>query len=386
MKHEIKLREFDFESKNYQILPGTAQYYCAKHDKSIRLNIAGEDSVSRGNNAFSRDIDVLENRCFRYQILTPQDAKRTNKITFMFHGFNEKDWTKYLPWAETICQKTGSSVVLFPIAFHMQRAPKRWSNPRDMYAQCKQRKILYPKVESSSFSNVAISLRIHNLPNRFIWSGLQSYYDVLQLVEECKSGLHPYIDKDFKADFFAYSIGGFLALTLKLCNFEGYFSDSKVCLFCSGAALRDLAPVSKFILDSEAYAALYSYIITNFEQNRRKDELVSHYLGGEHPEGQILYSLFDVANLQKTREDLLKLYQHQIFAIGLTKDTVIAPRGISRLLKGEHRDISIPVHELDFDRIYSHEDPFSISLLSCEETKKDFDSVFSLVCSFFTGS
>lgn len=382
MSFSTQIHDFDFASQAYHILPGARDYFCAKH-KAHFQQVLGE-SVSNEENVSRKDLDVLENRSFRYQIVCPKGTAASDRITLLFHGFNEKDWAKYIPWANAICEYTGNSVLLFPIAFHMQRAPARWSNPRAMYALSKERKHTYPSVRQSSLSNVAISMRIHKMPQRFIWSGLQSYYDVIQLLEECKSGKHPFINRNTKFDIFAYSIGGFLALTLKLCNYAGYFTQSRVCLFCSGATLKDLAPVSKFILDSEAYAKLYAYVISDFQTNLQKDDLLAHYLGKDHLEGQIFSSLFATDYLKTFRDNLLKACAEQIYAIGLSKDTVIPVAGIISLLQGEDKDISIRVDVLDFARDYTHEDPFNFSSENDSEARQNCKYIFRKVCDFFT--
>lgn len=381
MSFSSQIREFSFESKASQILPGASEYTCAKHKAHFVRE--QERMLFRGENIFCPDLEVLENKKFSYQILCPSGATGIKRVILMFHGFNEKDWAKYLPWAEAICASTGSSVLMFPIAFHMQRAPKLWSNPRAMYALCKDRKLKHPLVNQASLSNVAISMRIHTLPQRFIWSGLQSYYDVIQLLRECKLGVHPLLNIDTQFDIFAYSIGGFLALTLKLCNFDDYFKQSRVCLFCSGAYLKDLAPVSKFILDSEAYAALYAYVITDYQKHLHSDNLLQHFMGSAHPEGQLFSSLFETTNLKDTREHLLKQYARQIYAISLSKDSVIPAAGIRSLLHGDKQDIDIRVDELDFDREYTHEDPFSFASSDNPESRQNFEQVFQRVCEFY---
>ena len=125
-------------------------------------------------------------------------------------------------------------------------------------------------------SNVAISMRLHSMPQRFVWSGLQTYYDVIQLITECREGRHPYIEKDFEFDIFAYSIGGFLSMILKLTDHRNYFSDSKVCMFCGGATFNRFSPVSKFILDSEANVALYSFLVEHVDRIMQKDRITSY--------------------------------------------------------------------------------------------------------------
>lgn len=57
-------------------------------------------------------------------------------------------------------------------------------------------------------------------------------------------------------------------------------------LFCGGAVFNRLSPVSKFILDSEANVALYSFVIEHLESHLKKDHRLHHYLRENHPEGQ----------------------------------------------------------------------------------------------------
>ena len=56
------------------------------------------------------------------------------------HGLNERNWSKYLTWAEYLSSKTGKIVILFPIAFHINRSPVGWSNPRYLQSIFTKRK------------------------------------------------------------------------------------------------------------------------------------------------------------------------------------------------------------------------------------------------------
>jgi len=134
MENKTEIEEFNFESSSYKILPGVSGYHFDIHNIDIRSNFPFYTEVGTiKNNVHIKDINVDENRFFKYQIIKPFGVSKTKKVIFLFHGFNEKDWKKYLPWASAICEGTGSSVILFPIAFHMQRAPKYWSSKREMY-------------------------------------------------------------------------------------------------------------------------------------------------------------------------------------------------------------------------------------------------------------
>jgi hypothetical protein len=322
----------------------------------------------------------MENQAFKYQIIKPLAAKNSDKVIFLFHGFNERNWDKYLDWANYLCETTASSVILFPIAFHMQRSPKLWSSKREMYKLSKDRKIEYPEIISSSLSNVAISIRVQTMPQRFIWSGLQTYYDIIQVIEECKKGQHPFINKDAHFDFFAYSIGGFLALTLKLANYQNYFSQSKICLFCSGTSLNLMTPVSKFILDSVAFRAMYSYLVEQIDSKLEKDALLNHYLNEDHLEGKILYSLLNDKKSIDFRENLLSKYASYIYAIALKKDHVIPADAVDKLLTGIKHDTKIKVDIDDYDREYSHEIPFPAN--ASPTSLKDFSATFKKFSDF----
>ncbi|MEZ5199192.1 MAG: DUF6051 family protein [Bacteroidales bacterium] len=384
MNSKTETREFKFESLSHNMLPGIFEYHCVKHGIDLKSNHSFYTDVGTiKDNVHIKDISVDENRFFKYHIVKPAETQNAKKVIFLFHGFNEKDWSKYIPWAKTICERTGSSVILFPIAFHMQRAPKDWSAMREMYKLSEKRKERYPNIVHSTLSNVAISMRLHSMPQRFIWSGLQTYYDVIQLIEECKEGKHPYINNDFKFDIFAYSIGGFLAQILKLTNHNNYFLNSKVCLFCSGATFDRLSPVSKFILDSEANVALYSFLIEHFDKIVQKDNLLNHYILEDHLEGTVFYSMLDYQKGRVLREKLLKKYEKHIYAITLKKDTVIPSFEVINTLRGAYRDIDIKIDELDFDREYMHENPFpSISRIR-KQIDEDFDEVFRKICDFY---
>ena len=225
-------------------------------------------------------------------------------------------------------------------------------------------------------------MRLHAMPQRFIWSGLQTYYDVIQLISDIKQDNNPHIHPDFQFDIFAYSIGGFLAQILKLSNYNNYFNNSKVCLFCSGATFNRLSPVSKFILDSEANVALYSYLVEHFDKMLERDNVLNHYIREDHPEGEIFSSMLDYQKMRGYREALLKKYENQIYAISLTKDDVIPSFEIMNTLKGAYRNINIRMDEMDFEYDYIHENPFPTNVPESDLVDENFEKVFEKVCVF----
>ncbi len=372
-----------FTSHSTFVLPGDDQRYCQDHAKNYEAYYNGNKGLNDLNHDVNvKDNDVHENVSFKYQILAPKGKNKLKKVVFLFHGFNEKSWDKYVPWAAAIAERLNCGVVLFPIAFHMQRAPQSWSDKRKMFELSNKRKQQFPNIINSTLSNAAISLRMQSLPQRFIWSGLQTYYDVIQLIESIKNGENEWIDPDFSFDIFAYSIGGFLGEILLLTNHKNYFSNSKLCLFCSGPVFNRLSAVSKFILDSEANVALYSYLVEHFEAFLTKDAYLNHYMNGTHIEGKVFSAMLEFKRLREYRESLLKQFENQIYAIGLKNDTVIPAFEIINTLNGAYRDINIKVETMDFSFAYSHETPFPNKKTISEEVDQAFNEVFDKYCGF----
>lgn len=379
----IKIHKFKFHSLHTNLLPGNNDYRCEKHALDFNINNIYYNDIGRiQENVHVKDDLVEENRDFQYHIITPANEKVIKKVTFLFHGFNEKNWDKYLVWAKAIAEQTKSSVILFPIAFHMQRSPQTWSDKRKMFLLSEKRRKKFPNIINSTLANVAISMRLHSMPQRFIWSGLQTYFDVIRFIEDCKAGKHPLIEKNFTFNIFAYSIGGLLAQILKLSNHKGYFSEAKVCLFCSGAVFNRLSPVSKFIIDSEANVALYSFLIEHFDSFLKKDPFLRHYIEGDHLEGKVFHSMLDYQKLREVREGLLKKVENHIYAISLKRDTVIPTFEIINTLQGAFRNINIKVDEFDFDFNYTHENPFPINDNDSQAIDSSFKDLFDKVGNF----
>ncbi len=378
------LYKFGFHSSSHDLLPGIQKYHCKTHNLTFNNIPSFLNDIGTIEEAIHiKDVDLEENKDFNYFILKSKNTDRVKKIIFLIHGFNEKNWGKYLPWGKAICERTQSAIVFFPIAFHMQRAPNQWTEKRKMFELSEKRKQLFPNIIHSTLSNVAISMRLHYMPQRFIWSGLQTYYDFIQLLEEWKNGKQELIDKDFSFDIFAYSIGGLLAEILKLSNYKNYFDEVRTCLFCSGAVFNRLSSVSKYILDSEANVALYSYLVEHFDSFLKKDAMLHHFIDEDHFEGKVFHSMLDYQKMRDFREELLRKAAKQIYSISLKKDLVIPPIEIINTLRGAYRDIDIITDEMDFDYKYTHENPFPINPAKTQKINETFTRVFDKVGEFF---
>jgi len=373
----------EFRSVSHGLLPGNLRYYCKKHDKDIPDTVSFYNDIGTlHDDIHITDAFVEENRHFTLYMMKPAGSGKARNLTLLFHGFNEKNWSKYLPWARAICLQTNSMIIMFPVAFHMQRGPSHWSEKRQMFASSEARKQRFPNIIHSTLTNVAISMRLHAMPQRFIWSGLQTYYDVIQFIEECREGKHEPVDPGFSFNIFAYSVGGLLAEILKLTNYNDYFGHTKVCLFCSGAVFNRLSPVSKYILDSEANVALYSYLVEHFDSFLKRDPLLRHFIEEDHPEGKIFRSMLDYAKMRDFRESLFRRYEKDFYAISLKKDTVIPSFEIINTLQGAFRDIAISVDEFDFSYPYTHENPFPLSIPEAGLVDRNFNMIFEKVGSF----
>jgi len=374
----------EFESDSYDLLPGKDFYRCAVHNQTFKtVNSFSPEIEGIDNNILVKDSEIEEDRKFTYRIFMPVSKKRADHAIFMFHGFNEKSWTKYLPWAQYLTERTGYAVILFPIAFHMNRALSVWSDKRKMFQLSEEREKIFPDMVGSSLANVAISMRLHSRPQRFIWSGLQTYYDVIQMMEDIKANKIPQISPSSDFHIVAYSVGCFLAEILKLTNYHNYFDNSKICLFCGGAVFNRLCPVSGYILDSEANIVLYSFLVEHLDKYLKKDERLNHYINGPHPEGIIFHSMLNYNEMREFRESLFRKYESDFMAITLKKDSVIPPHEIINTLQGALRDITIPVEVLDFPFPYTHVNSFPVTGGKFKiQIDAEFQKVFEKISQF----
>lgn len=363
----MSVHNFSFRSKHTDLLP---EGHGSGEPKGDLLDVA--------------DALVSENATFRYHVFQPARVRKSAGMILLFHGFNEKHWYKYLPWAAKILDSTGKTVVLFPIAFHMNRAPSAWSDPRLMHQVSKHRREEFPDLLASSLLNAAISSRLQRNPQRFIWSGLQTYYDVKDFVESCRRGEHPLFDRDFTLDILAYSIGGFLSQVLLLSNPDNLFSETRLFLFCGGPVFNRISPVSRFILDSEANVRLYSFLVEHLPSHLMHDKRLAGCLSDKSESGVAFRSMLSYKSMAAFREERFRKMSARISAIALVKDEVIAPYEVKNTLNGRQRDIPITVETVDFSYDYKHEDPFPSTARSAKAVDDGFHGVFDTVGAFLS--
>lgn len=376
---DLEVRNYTFRSNYQSILPG-GKYNTDNYEYPASDSGETEPDIIQ-ELIHKTDAEIDENIEFRYHIILPKGVQRSDKVIMMFHGFNEKYWDKYFPWAYYLAQHTGKAVVMFPIAFHMNRAPAMWSDARKMYGVSQRRKDRHPEVLCSTLSNVAISTRLHNKPQRYIWSGLQTYYDVLDFVAVIKADKHPSISSDASVDFMSYSIGTFLGEILMITNENGYFSNSKYATFCGGAIFNRLSPVSRFILDSEANVALYSCVVEHLESHIKRDLLLKKYFT-ETLVGPHFASMLNYNTHTEEREKLFRKMSDQFYSIVLKQDKIIPYYEVQNTMQGSARDIPIQIDVVDFPYPYIHEDPFPALAKIEDEVDAQFREIFDKFVEF----
>lgn len=385
--HEIVIDDFvtvqnqTFESENWSILQGNPHLRCEEHNLDFSDEIFKTDLGYTEDGLDLIDSEVNENKRFNFHIFIPRQQQNKKEAILLMHGFNEKSWPKYLPWAYYLAKHTRQCVVLCPMAFHMNRALSAWSDRRLMHSVSQCRKEHFPDLLQSSFSNVAISTRVQSKPQRFIWSGLQTYYDIVQFIDEVKTGKYAPLNADMQFHLFSYSIGTFLSEILKLTNPKGYFTNAKLLAFCGGPTFNRLTPVSKAILDSEANVALYSYLVEHLESHLKREKRLFHYLE-EHPEGESFRMMLDFKVKRAEREARFRAISSQVFAIALEQDKVIPAYDVVSTLKGAAHDIPTEVIIADFDYSYTHENPFVNKANVRDKVDVAFREIFDRFCAF----
>ncbi len=377
---ELTLYNFDFTSNGRQILPGGEQI-ADDEPGNVMGGYALDPAVASGI-LQKTDAEIEENLNFRCHLIKPNHPARARGYVIMLHGFNEKHWDKYLPWAAYLARRSGKAVILFPIAFHMNRAPLVWSDTRKMFKLSRKRQQFFPGIIDASLSNVAISTRLHHKPQRFIWSGLQSYRDILSLVEQIKAGQNAHISPDASVDFWTYSIGTFLGQIVLMSNERNFFSDSRLLTFCGGPTFNRLSPVSKFILDSESDVSLYSYLVEHLESHLKRSESLQSHLNAPRQEGMLLRCMLNYRVGLKLRESRLRQCSRQIYAIALEKDQVVPPYEVINTLQGSRGDIGVRVDILDLPYAYRHEDPFPATGRIAGQVDEHFTRIFDKFCDF----
>lgn len=373
-----------FRSQGAEVLPGRENYRCSKHNCTFAGERADEIPAETEERSILHipDSEISCNEEFDYIVIGNSGSADSDKAIILFHGLNEKKWDKYLPWAYRLLKSTGRPVILFPLAFHMDRAPKDWSLPVNMNAAARERAKGDLLNSHTSFVNAAISTRLGANPQRFFWSGLESYIDVTAFLGELNSGRVKGFSRGTTADIFGYSIGAYFGMILIMAGAGGLTESSKLFAFCGGATLDRMYPISKYILDAKAATAIGSYYLELLNNNFKNTPRLRHYLSDEHTGESCFKAMLLYHHYKELREDRLRLAEKRIRAAALRLDTVVPPVEVMNTLQGEMRDINITVDIEDFPYQYSHVNPFPLTEKHAEETNKAFVKIMDKASEF----
>ena len=317
---------------------------------------SGPVSLCPESTAYSQllDASIPENYSFSYPVFLPPGCHKASGCILLLHGLNERSWEKYLCWAEHMASQTGKAVLMFPLAFHINRAPKWWSDPRSTRSLIEKRKAETGNDRSLCFANVALSERLSQDPARFYVSGRQTVTDIVLLLNQIRNGEHPLFQQDATVDIFAYSIGSFLAEILLMANPENLFGSSRLFIFCGGSIFKNMYGESRCIMDKPAYDALFSYYCNEWLRQIRLsvDE-------GKVTDDAVLRAFNAMILPEEYQEERFSFFRSRkdsIAGISLQKDSVMPYNGVEACMG--HQLAGECFQQLDFPYEYTHESPF----------------------------
>lgn len=338
-------------------------------------------SLLNDENASDRfhDANISENHRFSYPVFVPAGHKKAKSCIILMHGLNERNWDKYLYWAEYLALNTRKPVLLFPIAYHINRAPSDWSNPRIMKDLVDKRKTETGNNRSLCFANVALSERLSEDPNRFYNSGHQTVLDMTALARQIKSGEHPLFEPGSNVDFFAYSIGAFISEIILMANPDNLFKTSRLFIFCGGSIFRSMYGESRCIMDKPAYDKIFKYYCFDWLG------LINQSISKGKLEPDVFLTAFnamiDPEKYREERETFFDSEKRRISGISLIKDSVMPFSGVEACMGSELAGQCFQV--MDFPYEYTHESPFPVNGRTDEATlNASFLSVFQKAAAF----
>ncbi|BFO65623.1 DUF6051 family protein [Chryseobacterium sp. KCF3-3] len=379
----VTIESISFESKVCDLLYGSENQHCNKHQQTLEINKTGYLFYNQPA-VDIKDFDIECNKKFEYHILKRADIETAKGVILFFHGLNEKKWDKYLPWAYELAQRTQKAIILFPIAFHMDRAEPIWSDRHHMMEVVNFRKKKYPENMNYSYVNAAISSRLEAHPQRIFWSGLQTYSDITEVVKDIKKGKVKSISPETNLDLFGYSIGSFLSLIIKMADPHHYFTRSKVFCFCGGMTIDRMFPISKYIMDTQATVKMQSVFTELLSSDFKSDSRLKHYQNEAlHPQESWFKKMLRYNYFQKEREERIHEIQSQIKAFVLEKDSVAPPIEALNTLKGGYRNINVDIEIKDFPFEYSHMVPFPLTHKHSKEVTGAFHQFVQSASNFY---
>lgn len=297
-----------------------------------------------------------DNNQFLYPIISNRNHPYGDVI-LLLHGLNERNWSKYYPWAVRLCELTGKQVVMFPLANHQNRGDHLWGNPRAMMPYLRTRDQQYSTNSMSSVANVALSSRLSNFPSVFLTSGIQSCHDIEKWYDMVRSGKIEGISCEASINIMAYSIGALVSEMLMVNDIQNRWRHSKWFFFCGGPSFDLMNGISKYIMDEVAANKLNEYI-NRFASYPFKHSDIQTYFNSTK-EIENCRSLMNTQNFYYQRTSALYPFYQNIQIVALSKDHVITPKAIIQSLKKDNES-KLKISVMDYPCQYSHEMPFPL--------------------------
>jgi hypothetical protein len=344
----------------------TEPYYKAFREKHLRWGVAqppvmAEHFVWTKADVRSRhahvlltvDQDATDNVAFALPVVLPRQPGPFRRVIVLVHGLNESEYRKYFPWACTLA-RMGFPVVLFPIAFLVNRRPRQWREDAEMQRRLRSRRAQSGNDVATRY-NVILSDRLEDHPERLFLAGRQSYFDLLDLTASLHRGTfaidrwgdaglmpqHPFADGT-RVDFLGFSIGGYLTLGLFLGASEHpTLADSRAVIFAAAAPFVHPDPTvvanprSPFILDGRATDRLRTFYASPDTETLLDND-----------EGVWCRAIF-LADQQRLNARLPHI-RRRLLTIGNAVDTVVPVAGMEATLGRLDHIIELGAHEYPF--------------------------------------
>jgi pimeloyl-ACP methyl ester carboxylesterase len=347
----------------------TEPYYKAFREKHLRSGSAHPPVMAerfvwvkadvRSHHAHllrQEDRSEVDNVSFVCPLVLPRRPGPFRQIIIILHGLNESEYRKYFPWACTLAS-ADIPVLLFPLAFLVNRRPRRWRDDAAAQDRLRSRQTLSGNEVATRY-NVVLSERLQEHPERLFLGGQQSYFDLLDVIERLRQGVFTIDNRDAEmlipqrpfaeatqVDLLGFSIGGYLTLGLLLEEQQNtVLLDSRGIIFAAAApwthadATVNANPFSPFILDRLATKRLQA-----FYRSVEADALL------DNAQGRWCRAMFRAE--RDVLEAPLARIRGRLLTIGNTADTVIPTAG----MVATFGDLDCLLH------LGAHEYPFSVA-------------------------
>jgi hypothetical protein len=344
----------------------TEPYYKAFREKHLRCGSAhppvmAEQFMWLKTDVSSRRAHILreedrgeaDNVSFACPLVLPRRPGPFRQVVIILHGLNESEYRKYFPWACTLAS-AGMPVLLFPLAFLVNRRPRRWRDDAATQDRLRLRQALSGNEVATRY-NVILSERLQDHPERLFLGGQQSYFDLLDVVESIRQGVFSIDNRDAETlvpqrpfaeatqvDFLGFSIGGYLTLGLLLEEQHNpVLMDSRGIIFAAAApwthadATVNTNPLSPFILDRLATERLHA-----FYRSVEADALL------DNTQGHWCRAIFRAE--RDVLEAPLARIRRRLLTIGNAADTVIPAAGMAVTFGDLDCLLSLGAHEYPF--------------------------------------